>query len=175
VTPAMAGLGVYPAREQALAASQGVTDFGEYFTYFSFFLVASALMLTVLFFRLGIEQRLIEIGVLRATGFPPATIRRMFLLEGAALAIAGSLAGIAGALGYAGLVMVGLRTWWVDAVGTTLLRLHVAPGPLALGALGGVTAALVCIAWTVFTCIGCLKPNTTSPACRSCSCWPAAR
>ena len=48
---------------------RGATDFGEYFTYFSFFLVASALLLALLFFRLGVEQRLRQIGVLRASGF----------------------------------------------------------------------------------------------------------
>lgn len=58
--PLAAGFVVYPARELALEASAGVTDFGEYFTYFSFFLVVSALLLASLFFRLGVEQRLIE-------------------------------------------------------------------------------------------------------------------
>ena len=32
--------------------------------------------------------------------------------------------GIAGAVAYAALLMLGLRTWWVDAVGTTALTLH---------------------------------------------------
>ena len=56
-------------RRLALDASRGATDFGEYFTYFSFFIVVAALLLVVLFFRLGIEQRLRQIGVLRATGY----------------------------------------------------------------------------------------------------------
>ena len=63
-----------------LAASRGATDFGEYFTYFSFFLVASALLLAALFFRLGVEQRAREVGLLRAVGFThaarPAAVRR---------------------------------------------------------------------------------------------------
>ena len=41
-------------------ASRGATDFGDYFTYFSFFLVVSALLLAVLFFKLGVEQRVRE-------------------------------------------------------------------------------------------------------------------
>ena len=36
------------------------------------------------------------------------------------------------------LMMTGLRTWWVDAVGTTALTLHVSPISLAAGALGGI-------------------------------------
>ena len=46
-------------------------------------------------------------------------------------------------------MMLGLRTWWVDAVGTTMLRLHVSPVSLALGVVGGILAALICVAWTL--------------------------
>ena len=38
----------------------------------------SALLLTALFFRLGVEQRSREIGLLEALGFPPARIKRLF-------------------------------------------------------------------------------------------------
>ncbi|HUS11509.1 MAG TPA: ABC transporter permease [Pyrinomonadaceae bacterium] len=147
--PAAMGLAIIPARAQGLEASRGATDFGEYFLYFSFFLVVSALMLTALFFKLGIEQRLREIGVLQATGFPASRIRALFLAEGLILAVIGSLLGLVGAIGYGEFVLVGLRTWWVDAVGTTMLRLHVSPLSLLIGAAGGVLAALLCVVWTL--------------------------
>jgi len=54
LTPATLGLAVIPVKAQGLEAAQGATDFGEYFVYFSFFLMVSALLLTGLFFRLGI-------------------------------------------------------------------------------------------------------------------------
>ena len=63
------GLAVVPVKAQGLEAARGATDFGEYFVYFSFFLMVSALLLTGLFFKLGVEQRMREIGVLRALGF----------------------------------------------------------------------------------------------------------
>jgi len=147
--PAAMGFAVLPVRAQGLEASRGATDFGEYFLYFSFFLVISALMLSALFFRLGIEQRLREIGLLQAVGFPAAKIRKLFLAEGLLLALIGSLIGLAGAIGYGQFVIVGLRTWWVGAVGTTMLRLHVSPLSLGLGAAGGIIAALLCIVWTL--------------------------
>jgi ABC-type lipoprotein release transport system permease subunit len=140
---------IIPARQQGFEASRGATDFGEYFLYFSFFLVVSALMLTALFFKLGIEQRLREIGVLQTAGFSASRIRSLFLMEGAALSFIGSLLGLLGAIGYGQLMMFGLRTWWVDAVGTTMLRLHVSPLSLLLGAGGGVFASLLCVAWTL--------------------------
>ena len=149
IDPLAAGFVVYPARELALEASAGVTDFGEYFTYFSFFLVVSALLLASLFFRLGVEQRLREIGALRALGFDERGVRRLFWAESAALSLAGGLLGAAGAVGYAELIMWGLRTWWVDAVGTTLLALHVSPPALAAGIGGGMAAAGVSIAWSL--------------------------
>ncbi len=147
--PLRMGLAVHSVRAQGLEASQGTTDFGEYFVYFSFFLVASAVLLAALFFRLGVEQRRREIGILRAAGFPMEKIRRQFLAEGAALAAAGSIAGLAGGTAYAALILYGLRTWWVDAVGTRRLELEIAPGALALGGLGGLLTALVCIGWTL--------------------------
>ena len=53
-----AGIVVQPVRQKAIEASEGTTDFGQYFFYFSFFLVVAALLLTGLFFRVGVEQRL---------------------------------------------------------------------------------------------------------------------
>src|SRR4030095_3569715 len=123
--PVAMGLRVIPVRAQGLEASRGRADIGEYFLYFSFFLVVSALMLSALFFKLGIEQRLREIGVLQAIGFPASAIRALFLAEGLLLAVIGSLIGLIGALAYGGFVILGLRTWWVGAVGTTMLHLHV--------------------------------------------------
>ena len=58
VDPAAAGFTVIDVRRQNLAASAGATDFGAYFSYFSFFLMVSALLLAALFFRLSLEQRL---------------------------------------------------------------------------------------------------------------------
>ena len=147
--PLTAGFVVYPARGLALEAAAGVTDFGEYFTYFSFFLVVSALLLASLFFRLGVEQRLREIGVLRALGLHEGAIRRLFWSEAGVLSLAGGLLGVVGAVGYADLIMWGLRTWWVDAVGTTLLTLHVSPAALGAGLAGGGLAAVASIAWTL--------------------------
>jgi putative ABC transport system permease protein len=143
--PASVGVALTPVREMALEASGGATDFGEYFTYFSFFLVVSALLLTVMFFRLGVEQRLRQIGILRAAGFTIGHVRRLLLIEAAALAIAGSLVGIGGAVVYAHAIVYALRTWWIGAVGTTLLAVHVQPLSLALGAAGGTVAALGCV------------------------------
>jgi ABC-type antimicrobial peptide transport system permease subunit len=149
VSPLRGGFNVIDVRRQNLAASSGATDFGAYFSYFSFFLMVSALLLAALFFRLSVEQRLAQIGVLRASGFSLADVRRLLLLEGVVVSAAGAAAGIALAIGWAAAMMLALRTWWVDAVGTTLLRLHVDPASLAIGAAATTVASLLAIAWTV--------------------------
>ena len=149
IDPERLGMSVYAPRAQALASARGSTDFGEYFTYFSFFLVVSALLLAGLFFQLGIEQRLHEIGTLRAVGFPAPRIRRLFVAEGFWLALSGAILGTAGAVGYAAFLLYGLRTWWRGAVGTGLLALHVTGDSLAGGALGGVLVAWLCILATL--------------------------
>jgi len=143
--PQAGGISVRDVRRDALSASRGATDFGEYFTYFSFFLVISALLLALLFFRLGVEQRLRQIGTLRATGFTVAYLRRLLVSEAVILAVAGSAIGIAGALAYSAIIMFGLRTWWVGAVGTTRLSLHVSSASLLIGAAAGVLTAIVCV------------------------------
>ena len=140
---------VRDVRRDALAASEGATDFGEYFTYFSFFLVASALLLALLFFRLGVEQRLRQIGILRAAGFTIAHIRTLLLGEAAILAVAGSAIGVAGALAYGSVIMFGLRTWWIGAVGTSRLFLHVSWTSLLIGAAAGIVTAVVCVAMSL--------------------------
>ena len=137
IDPLAVGYAIRPVRTEALAASAGATDFGEYFLYFSFFLLISALLLSALLFRLGIEQRARELGVLQAVGWPVSQVRRLFLAEGAMLSAAGAALGAAGTIGYAALIMWGLRTWWVEAVGTTALTLRPSPAAIGAGMLPG--------------------------------------
>ncbi len=143
--PQEMGITISPVRRLAIEASSGATDFGEYFTYFSFFLVVSALLLAILFFRLGVEQRLRQIGILRAAGFTIVQVRRLLLAEALVLATVGSALGVVGAIAYGQLIVYGLRTWWRGAVGTTLLELHVSGLSLGIGAGAGIIAAALCV------------------------------
>jgi putative ABC transport system permease protein len=149
IDPQSLGLAIVEPRAQALKQAEGSTDFGEYFTYFSFFLVVSALLLTGLFFQLGIGQRLREIGTLRAVGFPASKIRTLFVAEAFVLSIAGAIAGSIGAVAYAAFLLYGLKTWWRAAVGTGLITLHVSADSLAGGAVAGVLIALLCVLATL--------------------------
>ncbi len=149
INPADFGFNVLPVRSNGFEASRGSTDFGEYFTYFSFFLVASAALLAALFFRLNVEQRSRQTGTLLAMGWPLSKVRRLWLLEGSALALAGAILGTAGSIGYCALVLYGLRTWWRGAVGTSALGLVVDAASLLTGAFAGMFLGVAVIWWVL--------------------------
>ncbi len=141
--PAEFGLRFEPVRAQALAAASGGTakEFGGLFVGFSFFLIGSALLLTSLLFRFGLEQRATEIGTLLALGWPVPRVRGLFLREGILLAATGSLAGaVAGPL-YGWTVVRGLNTVWADAVAGTVLSFHASAASIGSGMAGGVLVA----------------------------------
>ena len=149
IDPEATGFTVAAARRNGLDASRGAVDLGEYFLYFSAFLIAAAVLLSASFFRLGVEGRVREVGTLRAVGFPASTLRRMFLAEGAALLGIGSVLGAAGALAYGGALVVGLRTWWMGAVGTERVYLHASWGALVTGIGVAAAVSFAAIAWTL--------------------------
>ena len=139
------GLSFQPVKEQALEASSGATDFSELFIGFSMFLIASAAMLVSLLFRLGVERRSKEIGVLLAGGQPVPMVRRLLLKEATIVASIGCLLGLPGAIGYAALMVHGLSTWWSDAVGGSFLELHVGALSLIGGAVGSLLMMVISI------------------------------
>ncbi len=127
------GLRFQPVKQQGLQAAVGATDFSGLFIGFSQFLIVAAALLMGLLFRLGVEQRAGEIGLRLALGFPLARVRRMLLGEGAWLAAGGALLGLDGAVLYAKMLILGLKTLWQGAIGTSRLNLYLEPGSLVLG------------------------------------------
>ena len=151
--PAAMGLIFQPVRRQGLAAAAGTTPFGVLFLCFSFFLIAAAVMLVALLFRLGIEQRAAQIGTLLAIGFSRRQTTRLLQGEGLAVAALGSLVGVPLGIAYAAILLLGLRTWWLAAVATPFLRLYVTATSLAIGCLSGLLIGLAVI-WLAVRRIG---------------------
>ncbi|MCG8449782.1 MAG: ABC transporter permease [Pirellulales bacterium] len=147
--PGNSGMILLPVKQQGLAASRGTTAFEGLFLGFSFFLMASAVMLIALLFRLGVEGRSAEVGVLTAVGWPMATLRRLWLGEAAAVVLMGAILGSAAGIGYARLMIYGLTTWWVAATVTPFLELYVTSASLIVGLVIGVVVALLTIAWSL--------------------------
>jgi len=147
VDPEQAGLGFIDLREQGLRASSGATDFTGLFIGLSFFIIASALLLVGLFFRLAVAQRAAEIGILAATGYTTRKIRGRFLGEGLLLCATGSLIGAGGGALYAVGVMWALRNWWY--LGSSQLFFSFSPLSLVLGFAISVIVALLAIVGAV--------------------------
>ena len=143
------GLVVQNIKSESLAASSGTTPFDVLFLALSMFIIFSGLLLLMLLFRLGVEQRLTEIGSLLSLGFPQTKTRSLLLREGLLVTIVASLFGAVAGIGYAWLMITGLRTWWVGAVSTPFLTLHLGPIPLVVGFFSGSVVSMVTIWWSL--------------------------
>lgn len=149
LAPEAMGLKLESVRERALTAAQGATDFAGLFLGFSWFLIVSSALLVALLFRLGVEQRAKEVGLLSALGYPLKRVRRRLLAEGGVVALLGVGVGTFAGLGYAALMLWGLRTLWQGAVGTPLLFVHARPATLGVGAVVALLLVGISIRWAL--------------------------
>lgn len=133
IRPSDLGMAVEPIREQGLAASRDGTDFSGLFLGLSFFILAAAIILTALLFRLNLETRSTEVGVLSALGFKEKQVRSFFLLEGFAVALFGGLLGLVLSVFYTKAVFQILNSLWFDIVRTNVLLMKIYPVTLVLG------------------------------------------
>ena len=129
-------------RAQQLQASSGTTPFDALFLSLSFFVIAAALILVALLFRLTIEKRADHWGLLLACGWTRAKVRRLLLIESALLAAIGSAVGVVLGLGYAYALLAGLKSWWVGAISVSFLDFYVRPQSLWIGWLAGLLVSL---------------------------------
>jgi len=146
--PESIGLFFQPVRKQALEASTEALDFGQLFLGLSFFLIIASLLLTGLLFVFGTEQRTEEVGTLLAMGFPPPRVRRLFLFEGALLALFGGLIGTAGGIAYTKIMLYALSTVWKGAIGgygRGVLYYYAKPLTLVIGTAIGIIIAILAI------------------------------
>ena len=131
--PRQSGFVFRAVKAQGLAAATGPTDFSGLFIGFSLFLIVSALLIVSMLFRLSTERRSPEVGLLLSVGYAPRRVLKRLLGEGLVLSLLGGVLGLPGAALYAAAMMLALRTWWLDAVGTSFLFLHVTSLSLVLG------------------------------------------
>lgn len=145
LNPMEAGFVFRPVLAEGLQAAVGANDFTMLFLGFSFFLILSAIILASLMFRLGIQKRINQFGLLNAVGWPARQIRQLFVMEGVVVCMAGAIAGSFGGIGFAMLMIHGLTTWWSGAVGTQFLLLHVDPLKLVIAAAVSIALAVMVI------------------------------
>ncbi len=149
IQPEQIGFQFLSLQAEGLQAATGATDFGMLFGSLSGFIIIAVALLVGMLFRIGVEQRSREIGLLQAVGYPLAKVRRRFLLEGGTVAGIGSLLGCLLAIGYAQLMIFGLQTWWLPAIGTPFMELHVSPWSIVSGLLTALAVVMISIRLTV--------------------------
>lgn len=149
IPAAVGGFLFQPVKRQGLEASAGATPFNVLFLMLSFFIILAAMLLVALLFRLGIDQRAAEVGTLLALGFRSRSVAGSLASEGLIVASLASVLGVIAGLGYAALMIVGLKTWWVGAVVVPFVDLYVSPLSLALGYVSGIVISGGTILWAV--------------------------
>jgi predicted lysophospholipase L1 biosynthesis ABC-type transport system permease subunit len=123
-------------RTRAEALRQGM-DFGALFLGFSGLLVIAALLLLGLVVALNVTMRQEEIATLRALGFAPRRIRRLFAAEHALVALAGGGVGAVGGVALQAAALGTLSTVWSDVAGSLPMALVVRPGTVIAGTAAG--------------------------------------
>ncbi|MCU0708876.1 MAG: FtsX-like permease family protein [Pirellula sp.] len=132
-----------PLRQQQLRAASGTTPFDALFLSLSFFVIAAALLLVAILFRLSIEKRADHWGLLMASGWTRSKVRRLLLVESALIAGLGATLGVLLGLAYAYAMLAGLRSWWVGAISVSFLNFYVRPQSLILGWVCGFVISLL--------------------------------
>jgi putative ABC transport system permease protein len=145
--PETGGFVFQDVRRQALQSSSGSNDFGVLFLLFSFFLIAAALLLVGLLFRLNLDRRANEIGLLLATGWSQQQVRWLLLGEGSVLAVFGAGAGLLGALVYGSQMLHLLAANWPGGARLAFLRLHAGLASVLIGYSASVAVSLLTIVW----------------------------
>ena len=143
------GMTFMPVKRDGLKAASGSTPFDGLFLGLSLFVIASALMLIVVLFRLGIQQRATQLGLLLALGLKRKHISRLLIQEASIVSALGAGLGVVIGIGYGKLMLTGLSTWWVDAIVTSFLDFHITFRSLAIGYLLGVIISAGTIAWAI--------------------------
>jgi ABC-type antimicrobial peptide transport system permease subunit len=145
IEPADLGMSIMPIREQGVQAAQNGTDFSGLFIGLSFFLLAAAIILTALLFRLNLENRSSQIGLFDALGFRQKQVRGFFLSEGFVVALFGGIIGLLVSVFYTSLVFKILNTLWFEIVRTDVLLIRIKPTTLLTGLLISLLVSMAAI------------------------------
>ncbi|MBT3382692.1 MAG: FtsX-like permease family protein [Prolixibacteraceae bacterium] len=145
IVPGDLGMAIEPIREQGIHAAQNGTDFSGLFIGLSFFILVASIVLTSLLFRLNLETRSAQVGLLAALGFQQNMVRRFYLFEGLAISLVGGIIGLLASVFYTQLVFKILNSLWFEIVRTNVLEINILPATLITGLLISILVSLVAI------------------------------
>jgi len=149
IAPSDLGMAIEPIREEGIQAAQNGTDFSGLFIGLSFFLLVASIILTALLFRLNLESRSEQVGLLTALGFQQKQVRSIYLWEGMVISLFGGLVGLIVSVFYTQLVFKILNSLWFDIVRTNVLEIKILPATLLTGLFISVLVSLAAISISV--------------------------
>ena len=145
IEPADLGMRIEPVRKQGLYAAENGTDFSGLFIGLSFFLLAASIVLTALLFRLNLENRSSQVGLMAALGFQSRQVKGFFLFEGLVVSLFGGIVGVIFSVFYTQIVFKILNTLWYEIVRTNVLEINYLPLTIILGLAISVLVSVVAI------------------------------
>lgn len=144
ITPADAGIQVVNVAALAQQAAAQSMNFGALFIGMSGFLILAALLLAVLLFVFGIEQRATQAGLLRAQGWTAGKVRSLFFREALLVCVPAALIGTLAGIGWTHWTLGRLEGEWQGAaLGLKFVRTL---SPLTMGIACGTTVLLSLLA-----------------------------
>src|SRR5262249_4894530 len=120
------------------------------FLGFSFFLIVAALLLVGLLFRLNLDRRADEIGLLFAAGYRRLRVGLLLLAEGTVIAVIGAVAGCVAALLYAKWLLWFFNAAWDRPLDRSFLTLHPSDQSLAIGFGASLFVSILTIGFAVW-------------------------
>ncbi len=138
-----------PLKQNALAASSGSTPFDVLFLALSMFVIGSGLILVSLLFRLTLQSRASEVGVLNAVGMSNKQVSGVWIREMFLVCVLGAILGVLIGIGYAAIMIWGLKTWWLGAISKPIIDLHIGPLSVIVGICSGVLICIGTILWSL--------------------------
>jgi len=153
LSPASFGFLVEDTRMQGERAADNSTDFGSLFLSLSFFIILSGLLLTALLFGMHISKRIPETAILASIGFTFRRTLSIIISETLLISLLGSILGVILGIAYNQLLIWGLNTVWIDAVGTSILHIHLEFNTLLFGAMAGLLVSLITMLLVLFRSI----------------------
>ena len=145
ISPNDIGLAFIDIKSQGKRAAANGVDFGELFLSLSFFIIAAAILLTILIYSLNLQNRMHEVGVFMSLGFKKNQIIGLRFSESIFTIIIASIVG--GLLGiiYNTIIVSGLNTVWNDAIHADLIEVIIFPSTIITGILIGIIISLLSI------------------------------
>jgi ABC-type antimicrobial peptide transport system permease subunit len=139
-------ISVKSVKSDALDSVEGIEIFTQMFLAFGASCIIASAVLIILLITLRIENRMSEIGTLRALGFKKGTINHIFLVEGAILSIVGGVLGVVMGFLFGFFLISGMNSFWSSIMESQPVEFFYTLDSLVLGFTTGIIISLFTMA-----------------------------